>query len=105
MMKFGQWGALTSRFPGLLKLDANSHLFTSMWLYRGFPGKVSVIESIPDRSQLKAMRGEKINVSARNYPLQPAEIKKKYALKDGGSRQLYATRVAGVPVILIAAGV
>lgn len=84
MMKLGAWGAICARFPGLMKLSGSTPLFTSMWYYRSFPGRVLRIESTLGSSDLKKMKGMQMNVIARNFPLTADQLRKKAAVKDGG---------------------
>lgn len=88
IMKIGTYGAVCARFPGLMKLAASTPLFTSMWYYRSFPGRVVRIDAMVSSSDLKKMKGERMTVIARNYPLTAAQLRKKAALKEGDSHYL-----------------
>lgn len=102
IMKFGCFGAIASRFPGLLKLHPNTHLFVSEWEYNCFPGRKTKIESLPDKKELKQLKGTKINVAVRNYPLTAEQLKRKLSVRDGGTGFLYGVRVgrAGQPLLI-----
>jgi THUMP domain-like len=91
VLKSGAFKLISEKF-GLIKLDVNTHLYTSSNVVPNFPGKVFLIECLnPDAKQLKALLPDsKVNVVSRNYPLSPEEIKKKLRLRDGGFNYLIA---------------
>ncbi len=69
------------------KLHEHSHLFTSDELVT-FPGRRFKIEkTIPfSKKEIQnELSNKKANVSTRNFPLKPEEIKKKFKIKDGGT--------------------
>lgn len=102
VMKTGAWNELSTMFPDLRKADRNTHLFFSDSFIEGFPGRTLMISGQPDKKALKAMKGTKCNVVARNYPMAAQELAKKYSLVPGGDRFLYAFRYKGKPVCLLA---
>lgn len=89
IMKAGLFDELAGTFK-LMKLQQNSHLFTSDIPPRGFPGKVFKIEEIMTPFK-KTLKGELFNIVVRNFGMKPEQIKKKLKSKDGGARFLYAT--------------
>ncbi len=102
IMKTGDWKGLTLRFPDLKKADPNTHIFLSDTLYTQFPGRILNIERVLDKKTLKAFKGEKANVTARNHPLTAQQLSSKYGITPGSDRFIYAFRCAGKPVILLA---
>ncbi|WP_445159345.1 class I SAM-dependent methyltransferase [Mesohalobacter salilacus] len=85
IMKSGLFGELSTQF-NLTALAKNTHLFTSNDLV-DFPGRRFKIKSIvsPKKKDLKKhIPHLKANVSSRNYPLKPEQIKAKYQIQDGG---------------------
>ncbi len=85
IMKSGLFGELSIQF-NLTALAKNTHLFTSNDLIN-FPGRRFKIKSIvlPKKKDLKKhIPHLKANVSSRNYPLKPEQIKAKYQIQDGG---------------------
>ena len=102
VMKTGAWEALSARFPTIEKADPNTHVFLSDVLYHDFPGRVMAISEIPDKKALKALKGHKYNVVARNHPLSAPEVAKKLSLVSGGDRFLYAFRYKGKPIYILA---
>ncbi|MDE6637795.1 MAG: class I SAM-dependent methyltransferase [Muribaculaceae bacterium] len=101
IMKTGAWASLISKYPSLSKADSNTHIFLSDVFYGDFPGRVMHIISEPDKKELKALKGEKINIISRNHPLSAPQISKKYSLKSGGERFLYAFRYRKNPTFII----
>ncbi|MFZ6011032.1 MAG: THUMP-like domain-containing protein [Bacteroidota bacterium] len=90
ILKAGAFKSIALRFD-LLKLQSSTHLYTSEKLVYNFPGRVFKIEAQikPDAKALKNFFPDgKANVTTRNYPLTPAELKKKTGLKDGGEKFL-----------------
>jgi 16S rRNA G966 N2-methylase RsmD len=81
---------LVGRRNGIFKLGKNTHLYTSTEFVKDFPGRTWAIEHInPTEKKLnKLLVDGKANVTTRNYPLTPEELKKKLKLKDGGSKFL-----------------
>ncbi len=92
MMKLGAWGAVCAKFPGLLKFSSSTPLFTSMWYYRTFPGRVLMIDSFPGSSELKKLKGERINVAVRNYPMTAEQLCRKTGIISGGENWLIGAK-------------
>ncbi len=76
----------------LYKIAKHTHLYTSDELV-DFPGRVfKVINILPvHKKHLQKTGIKKANISTRNFPLKPAQIKKKFKLKDGGKTYLFFT--------------
>jgi 16S rRNA G966 N2-methylase RsmD len=92
LMKSQLFGLLSLRFR-LSALAKNSHLFTSDTLIE-FPGRRFKIKSVfsPKSKNIKNNIPDlKSNVSCRNYPLKPEQVKAKYKLKDGGKSYTFFT--------------
>jgi hypothetical protein len=85
IMKGGAFKSIAAEYR-LLKLAANTHLYTSDELGEDFPGKVFQVSSFvkPDKHLRKIFPGEKANIALRNYPMSVEELKKKTGLKEGG---------------------
>ncbi|MBL1220854.1 RsmD family RNA methyltransferase [Chryseobacterium sp. L7] len=96
ILKAGVFNLISERF-GLKKLHPNSHLYTSDQKIADFPGRVFEMEVI-DSKQIK--KKEQFNIIAKNYPLKPDEIKKKYGIKDGGKDYLIFTQSKKGKIIL-----
>lgn len=103
IMKVGFFGNICKDF-NIKALHANSHLFTSDEII-DFPGRkfemVKVLK--PKKSELhKYIKDKKANISTRNYPLKPQQIKKKYGLNDGGSLFVFfTTNINNEKIVLI----
>lgn len=88
ILKAGAFKTVASRYD-VVKLHANTHLYTSSSLVEKFPGRIFRIEEDikPDRTAIRRVLPEgQANVTTRNYPLAPEALKKKLGLKDGGDR-------------------
>lgn len=92
LMKITAFGALCNKFPGLKRISPNTSLYTSSILFKDFPGRILEIERIINRRDLTSLKGEKINITTRNYPLSSKDLIKKIKTKDGNDRFLYAFR-------------
>lgn len=93
ILKAGAYKLIAERFH-LLKLDVNTHLYSSETLIENFPGRVWKIIEKQDLKQA--------NVLCRNYPLTPDQLKKKLHLRDGGTAFVIGCRVAGKPTLFFA---
>jgi len=92
LMKSGAFGWLCKTFQ-LKAIAQDSHLFTLNADIQ-FPGrsfKVLHVLSPHKKSILKAISGRKANVSCRNYPLKPEQVKKKYGMIDGSNLYVFFT--------------
>ena len=93
IMKTGAFKLIGNHY-GLKKLHLHTHLYTSTELVKNFPGKILEIKKQikPNKKEISELApNNKINVFTRNYPLTPAQLKKKYKLKDGGDDFLIGT--------------
>lgn len=85
ILKSGKFEAVSELF-NLHKLHQHSHLYTSDNLI-DFPGrrfKIDTVVPFQKKSILQHIQNKKLNVSTRNFPIKPDEIKKKYKISDGG---------------------
>ena len=74
---------------GLKKLAISTHLYTGDEFIPDFPGRIfKIIGSLSANAKL--LSDGKVNIISRNHPLTPADIKKKFKLKDGGELYLLA---------------
>jgi len=79
----------------VFKLNSNTHLYSSKELDTKFPGKsFQVIETGPvDMSWLKKhLPNKQVNISTRNFPGKPEDLRKKLKLSDGGDFTLFGYR-------------
>ncbi|MBX2911488.1 MAG: class I SAM-dependent methyltransferase [Cyclobacteriaceae bacterium] len=92
MLKAGAFKLLANRFD-LKKVAPNTHLYTAGSLMPGFPGRIFKIEGFlkPDSKSVHGALPEgQANIISRNYPLSPAQLKKRLKLKDGGGQFVIA---------------
>ncbi len=103
LMKMGAWRALENRYPSLLKLAPNTHLFVADSLLPDFPGRSLRISGVfsPNSKEAKALKGEKWNIVTRNAPLTPEQLKKKLGLRDGGPNFLYYFSAEGSRPLIV----
>jgi hypothetical protein len=79
----------------VFKLNSNTHLYSSKELDTKFPGKsFRVIETGPvDMGWLKKhLPNKKVNISTRNFPGKPEDLRKKLKLSEGGDLTLFGYR-------------
>ena len=94
VMKAGCFSEVESRF-GIRQIACNSHLFVGSEDIVDFPGRVFDIECVTtmNKKELrKALNGiDRANISTRNFPLSPEQLRKRLKIKDGGDIYLFAT--------------
>ena len=94
VMKAGCFSEIETRF-GIRQIGKNSHLFIGSEDIVGFPGRVFNILCVTtmNKKELKsALAGiDKANISVRNFPLSPEQLRKRLKIKDGGDIYLFAT--------------
>ena len=79
----------------MIKINSNTHLYSSKELDTKFPGKsFQVIETGPvDITWLiKHLPNKQVNISTRNFPGKPEDLRKKLKLSDGGDLTLFGYR-------------
>ena len=106
ILKAGAFKAVAAAY-NIGKLHINSHLYTSDQYISRFPGrKFQILESGDFSAKtMKAMAGKypKAAISARNFPLRPEEIRKRWKIKEGDEFFLLATTLHPDKKIVIAA--
>ncbi len=93
ILKAGAFDTIGVRYS-LKKIAPNSHLYTSSELSNSFPGRVFEILNVTnfDAASLNnVVPQKKANISTRNFPLKPEEIKKKLKWQDGGELYVFFT--------------
>lgn len=92
IMKAGGFSYLCERFA-VTKLHPHSHLFTSDEVL-AFPGRRFKIDDVYDYGKSAAKELSQLkqaNITTRNFPETPEQIKKRLKLKDGGAKYLFFT--------------
>lgn len=93
ILKAGAFKSVANAY-GLEKLAPNSHIYTSDTLISNFAGRSFICEAVCkfDKKEILAhLPTNQANISTRNFPMKPDEIRKKLGLKDGGYIYLFAT--------------
>lgn len=94
IMKAGCFGWITEDF-NVMEVSANSHIFLSEEAIKNFPGRKFVIKQVSTlnkkESKLKLSGIGKANITTRNFPIKPQELRKRLHLKDGGENYIFAT--------------
>lgn len=92
LMKIGNFSALSAMY-GLIKIAANTHIYTSKKLVENFPGRIFQVQKL-EKYSTKALRAqiknERTNVIARNYFKTADEITKDLRIKNGGEQYILA---------------
>ena len=94
VMKAGCFPEIEARF-GIRQIGKNSHLFIGSEDIVGFPGRVFNILCVTtmNKKELKSSLAgiDKANITTRNFPLSPEQLRKRLKIKDGGDIYLFAT--------------
>lgn len=106
VMKAGCFGELCERFQ-LKGLAPNSHLFVNAAdeMPDGFPGRVFQIFAVSSmnkhdlRENLKGIA--RANISTRNFPMKPEDLRKRLKIREGGDTYIFATTLADKRHVLI----
>ncbi|MHA8055266.1 class I SAM-dependent methyltransferase [Aquirufa nivalisilvae] len=75
------------------KMGNNTHLYTSKERVESFPGrqfKVIALGNLDKKWIETHLPSGKANISTRNFPMSPEEIRKKWKIKEGGPWTLFA---------------
>lgn len=94
IMKAGCFAELIKAFP-VSKIGPNSHLFLSNEKIDDFPGrkfKILTVSSM-NKQELKLNFKDirQANITTRNFPMKPEELRKKLKLLEGGDLYIFAT--------------
>ncbi|PIE51061.1 MAG: methyltransferase [Flavobacteriales bacterium] len=96
VLKSGNFKGIAEKY-NLSKLHPNTHFYTSENQLNQFSGRILKVEKITAK---QIEKGAYYNIISKNHPLKPAQIKKKYNLKDGGNRYLIFTQSKKGKIIL-----
>ena len=103
VLKAGAFKTLCTRFD-VQKLAMHSQLYTSAEYVGAFPGRSFKVVAVckPDiREITRHIPGDKANITTRNFPAKPEELRKKWRIKDGGDHYLFATTLADQSKVVI----
>lgn len=97
ILKAGAFKILTEKFD-IEKLHPNTHLYTNDNCISNFPGRIfELVEQVSYNSKnIKRLNQiiEKANISTRNFPLSPENLKAKLKIKDGGDIYIFGTTLS-----------
>lgn len=104
VMKTQAWSQLQEIFPGLIKLNVNTHLFVADHIQK-FPGRVFLIDDIYSSlkeaakalSAIAKTTGQpfEANIITRNHPLAPEELKKRLGIKSSPTAETFIIAMRG----------
>ncbi|SDE96362.1 hypothetical protein SAMN04487996_10862 [Dyadobacter soli] len=103
VLKAGAFKTLCARY-NMQKLAIHSQLYTSEEWISDFPGRSFKVAAVckPDIREISQhIPGDKANITTRNFPAKPEELRKKWKLKDGGDHYLFATTLADQSKVVI----
>lgn len=105
ILKAGAFKSISTYFD-IFKLHDSTHLYTNSLKISDFPGRRFVIKEQMDfkRENIRNFRDvyPKANVSTRNFPLTPEELKKTLKISDGGELYVFGCTVfSGAKKILV----
>jgi hypothetical protein len=91
ILKSGAFKILGDKF-NMYKLHDHSHLYTNKQLLE-FPGRrFKVLKTIPfNKKEIHKLELKKANITVRNFPINVADLRKKFKIKDGGEVYLFFT--------------
>lgn len=97
VLKGGAFRLVGARY-GLKNLAVNTHLYTSCQLVADFCGRVYRLVGQADKHTLRGMR---LNIVSRNYPLSADQLRAKYRIAEGDKDYLIACRVGKNTCLLL----
>ncbi|PKP00392.1 MAG: SAM-dependent methyltransferase [Bacteroidetes bacterium HGW-Bacteroidetes-8] len=105
ILKSGAFKLTGSRY-NLFKLAVNTHLYTGDEFIKNFPGRSFEIKEVADYNRNTIRNLSKIypkaNITTRNFPLSPSELKKKLRIEDGGDITFFGCSLSsGVKKLVI----
>lgn len=104
LMKAGGYKWIAERF-GVLKLQKNSHLYTSDILVPDFAGRIFEVKSWAEyhnkMKQTFLSEVSKANFAVRNFPMSVDELRKALKINEGGVIYLFATTLRDGKKVLI----
>jgi len=98
VMKSGAFNLISARY-NVCKLHKNSHLYTSDCLVSDFPGRIFKIKETMAYKPVKDL--SQANVSVRNFPDTPDEVRRKLKISDGGDVFLFCTTLVNDKLAMI----
>jgi len=104
ILKAGAFKSIANKFF-LNKLNKNTHLYTSENYVSEFPGRCFKVVKVwgVNKKELTELKKQvpKANISTRNFPLKPDELKKKTGISDGGNTYLFGCTLADETKVIV----
>jgi len=104
VLKAGAFKTIANAFY-LNKLNKNTHLYTSDNLITDFPGRsfnVLKVWNFNKKELIELKKSvPKANISTRNFPLKPEELKKKIGIADGGDTYLFGCTLTNESKVIV----
>ncbi|GAA4792429.1 hypothetical protein GCM10023231_20700 [Olivibacter ginsenosidimutans] len=89
LLKSGGFKSIAISY-GIDKLHLHTHLYTSETIIPSFIGRCFEIGTFETYTSFKKRKEPlRANVTTRNFPLKPEQLKKKHQIKDGGTTYLF----------------
>lgn len=105
IMKSGAFDVVGQRH-GLDKLHKHTHLYTSDMLVKFAGRRFEVEDVIPynKTEMVNAVKGRKMNITTRNFPISVEELRKKWKIADGGDTYaFFTTNMQNEKIVLLCA--
>ena len=97
VLKAGAFKFISYKFE-VLKLEVNTHLYTSDKIIVNFPGRHFKIKEVADfdKISIRNLRKTypKANISVRNFPLSAAELRARLKIEDGGDITIFGCTIS-----------
>lgn len=101
LLKAGAFKWISAHFK-LTKLHKNTHLYTSDSLIGGFMGRITKVEQVSSYAAFKkAKQAWAGNVVTRNFPLKPAELRKRHPISEHADTFLHFCKGADEQLMVI----
>jgi len=104
ILKAGAFKSVANTYS-INKLHNNTHLYTSENIISNFPGRIFKVLKVWNfhKKDLVEMKKYilKANISTRNFPLKPEELKKKIGIADGGDTYLFGCTLQDESKVII----
>lgn len=104
ILKSGAFQAVGRKF-NLLKLDLQSHLYTSNKIDTDFPGRIFQLNGVLSKKELKKEKNLKGNVIVRNYPAKPDDLVKAFKIKPSQNEFLIFTKIHQLGYVILKASI
>jgi hypothetical protein len=102
LLKSGAFNEIAGIY-NLIKLDAQSQLFTADYLNVDFPGRIFLIEETFSKNDLRKRKSLEGNVIVRNYPAKPEDLIKSFKIKSSNKQFLIFTKIHLIGYIILQA--